>query len=77
MLAGAGAGGIANDYGPTRPHRAMIHVPFGCSRDNADKTLQIWLSFSQWSEPQSNYSSGTVITPSLSMHLITGVLTKK
>lgn len=43
---------------------------------HADVTLQIWLSFSQWSEPQSNYSSGTVITQSLSMHLITGVLTK-
>lgn len=43
---------------------------------HADRTLQIWLWFSEWSKPRSNYSSGTVITQSLSMHLITGVLTK-
>lgn len=50
-------------------------LPFSCSQDTGTK-LQISLSFTQWSEPQSNYSSGTVITQSLSMHLITGVLTK-
>lgn len=50
-------------------------LPFSCSQDTWTK-LQISLSFTQWSEPQSNYSSGTVITQSLSMHLITGVLTK-
>lgn len=43
---------------------------------HTDETRPISLSFTQWSEPQSNYSSGTVITQSLSMHLITGVLTK-
>lgn len=51
-------------------------LPFCCFQDMRTKLCRFDYHSSQWSEPQSNYSSGTAITQSLSMHLITGVLTK-